>query len=72
MTICRNKITAKQLAVFAGLTLMTGVLFAAGYDFYRWAKTKVTGKTMTPQTLGAYIPAPRVVTFDNKVLRRYS
>lgn len=66
-----KKITFKRVALFAGAGLATGLLFAAGYDLYRWLKGKATGATVSGVSLGAYIPEPTVVTYDNRWLRRY-
>jgi hypothetical protein len=69
--LCNQKMTVGRVVVFAGTALVTGLMFAAGYDLYRWIKSKATGGSTAPASLGAYIPEPKVVTFDNTVTRRF-
>jgi hypothetical protein len=63
-----GKVTAGRVLVSAVALVATGFLFAAGYDIYSRLFRRTSA---TLGGLGMYIPEPKVVTYDNTVLRRY-
>jgi hypothetical protein len=84
MTVKRGGKWAKPLPLGASLAVLGGVMtyLASNSAYYSGALDGLdvavgphpgdSDSVMAGLRMGAYIPAPRVVTYDNRVLRRYS
>jgi hypothetical protein len=63
--------TAVLVGVLAYLT-STAAYYSGALDGIDTAVGPPAGSSMAGLQMGAYIPAPKIVTYDNRVLRRYS
>jgi len=68
----KKKKSSLKSAIFAGavsgaVSLISGMIAVAYYN-----SRQIPPQTAGVHRLGQYMPAPRIVTYDNTVLRRYS